>query len=59
MTSPKIDAARLTLALNELRLPTIKTLWPSFAAQADKEGWRRDRFVRRSWEIQCAQLPSR
>ena len=39
MTSPEIDAARLTLALNELRLPAIKTLWPRFAEQADKEGW--------------------
>ena len=39
MTSLNIDAARLTLALNELRLPAIKTLWPRFAEQADKEGW--------------------
>ena len=39
MTSPNIDAARLTMALNELRLPAIKTLWPRFAEQADKEGW--------------------
>mgnify|MGYP001824754585 CR=1 FL=1 len=39
MTTPNIDAARLTLALNELRLPAIKTLWPRFAEQADKEGW--------------------
>ncbi len=23
-----IDAGRLTLALNELRLPAIKTIWP-------------------------------
>jgi hypothetical protein len=39
MTSSDIDAARLTLALNELRLPAIKALWPRFAEQADKEGW--------------------
>jgi DNA replication protein DnaC len=39
MTSREIDAARLTLALNELRLPAIKALWPRFAEQADKEGW--------------------
>jgi DNA replication protein DnaC len=25
--------------LNELRLPTIKTLWPRFAETADREGW--------------------
>ena len=45
MTSPKIDAARLTLALNELRLPAIKALWPSFAEQADKEGWSAARLL--------------
>lgn len=39
MTSPNIDATRLTMALNELRLPAMKALWPRFAEQADKEGW--------------------
>ena len=39
MTVAEIDTARLTLALNELRLPAIKALWPRFAEQADKEGW--------------------
>ena len=39
MNTPDIDAARLTLALTELRLPAIKALWPRFAEQADKEGW--------------------
>lgn len=34
-----LDAARLSLQLNELRLPAIKVLWPQFAEQADKEGW--------------------
>jgi DNA replication protein DnaC len=45
MTTTNIDAARLTLALNELRLPTIKALWPRFAEQADKEGWRAARLL--------------
>ena len=40
-----IDAARLGLMLNELRLPTIKTVWPDFAARADKEGWPAARFL--------------
>lgn len=26
-----VDEARLGIMLNELRLPTIKTLWPQFA----------------------------
>jgi DNA replication protein DnaC len=34
-----IDAGRLSLALNDLRLPAIKLIWPDFAARADKEGW--------------------
>ena len=45
MTSTDIDAARLTLALNELRLPAIKALWPRCAEQADKEGWRAARLL--------------
>ena len=40
-----IDAGRLTLALNELRLPAIKTIWPDFAVRADKEGWPAARFL--------------
>jgi hypothetical protein len=39
MTSSQTDAAPLNLALTELRLPTIKALWPRLAEQADKEGW--------------------
>lgn len=37
MTQP-VDAARLGLILNELRLPAIRQLWSSFAERADKEG---------------------
>ena len=40
-----IDSARLTLLLNELRLPTIKVNWPDLARQADKEGWPAARFL--------------
>ena len=38
-TPPSIDTAALDLMLSELRLPTIKALWPQFTAQADREGW--------------------
>ena len=41
----RIDEARLGIMLNELRLPTIKTLWPQFAEQADREGWPAARFL--------------
>ena len=43
--SETIDAARLSFILNELRLPTIKHLWPKFAARSDKEGWPAARFL--------------
>ncbi len=32
------------IMLNELRLPTIKTLWPRFAEAADRDGWPAARF---------------
>ena len=31
ITPQAVDAARLSLLLNELRLPAIKTVWPQFA----------------------------
>lgn len=37
--SPQVDAARLAIMLTELRLPTIKAIWPKFTGQADQEGW--------------------
>lgn len=40
-----IDAGRLSLMLNDLRLPTIKQVWPEFAARSDKEGWPAARFL--------------
>ena len=39
------DAARIELLLAELRLPAIKQVWASLAAQADKEGWPAGRFL--------------
>ena len=40
-----IDEARLGLLLSDLRLPTIKHIWPRFAERADKEGWPASRFL--------------
>jgi DNA replication protein DnaC len=44
-TANPVDTARLSLLLNELRLPAIKTLWPRLAEQSDKEGWPAARFL--------------
>ena len=44
-TAYPIDEARLGIMLNELRLPTIKSIWPQFAEAADREGWPAARFL--------------
>lgn len=54
-----IDEARLGIMLNELRLPTIKTLWPQFAEQADKEGWPAARFLSAIAEHELAERDRR
>jgi DNA replication protein DnaC len=60
MTSPDaIDTGRLSLALNDLRLPAIKTIWPDFAARADKEGWPAARFLAALAEYEMAERASR
>ena len=59
MTSPQADAARLNLALTELRLPTIKALWPHFAEQADKEGWPAARLLNALLEHELAERDRR
>ena len=40
-----VDAARLSLMLAELRLPTVRQLWQDFARRADAEGWTAARFL--------------
>ena len=47
MSSPASIDTTLNLMLSELRLPTIKALWPQFTAQADREGWPRRASVDR------------
>ncbi|HSP23652.1 MAG TPA: IS21-like element helper ATPase IstB [Saliniramus sp.] len=59
MKNDQIDAGRLTLALNELRLPTIKVIWPDFAARADKEGWPAARFLAALAEHEMAERATR
>src|SRR5262249_24737027 len=49
------DAARIELLLAELRLPAIKQVWASLAAQADKEGWPAGRFLAALAEYEVAE----
>jgi DNA replication protein DnaC len=54
-----IDSARLTLILNELRLPAIKQGWAAFAERADKEGWPAARFLAALAEHEVAERDRR
>jgi DNA replication protein DnaC len=54
-----IDAGRLTLALNDLRLPAIRLVWPDLAARADEEGWPAARFLAALAEHEIAERANR
>ena len=56
---PSIDSARLTLMLNELRLPAIKQDWATFAERADKESWPAARFLTTLAEHEVAERDRR
>jgi DNA replication protein DnaC len=58
-TGSPVDAARLSLLLNELRLPAIKVMWQQFAEQADKEGWPAARFLAAITEHELAERDRR
>jgi DNA replication protein DnaC len=59
MTQTPIDHARLNLLLTELRLPTMKSLYPDFTAQADKEGWPAARLLATLTEHEIAERARR
>jgi DNA replication protein DnaC len=59
MTTDLIDAGRLSLALNDLRLPAIKLVWPDLAARADKEAWPAARFLAALAEHELAERAHR
>ena len=58
-TARTVDAQRLTLLLNELRLPAIKQIWPDFAARADKEAWPAARLLAALAEHEVAERDRR
>ena len=57
--SQDIDAARLTLILNDLRLPAIKQGWSTIAERSDKEGWPAARFLATLAEHEIAERDRR
>jgi DNA replication protein DnaC len=58
-TNTTIDPAKLSLLLNELRLPATKVMWPQFAERADKEGWPAARFLAALAENELAERDRR
>ena len=44
-TTNTVDAARVELLLNELRLPSMRLRWVKLVEQSDKEGWPAARFL--------------
>ena len=59
MNNNIVDPARLSLLLNELRLPASKVIWPQFADQADKEAWPAARFLAALAEHELAERDRR
>ena len=53
-TTMTVDAARVELLLSELRLPSMKAIWPRLAAQSDKEGWPAAKFLAAQAEHEVA-----
>jgi len=58
-TTRPIDTQRLTLILNDLRLPAIKQAWPDFTARADQEKWPAARFLAALVEHEIAERDRR
>ena len=52
-------AARLPMMLTELRLPSIKRLWPNLAAQSDREGWPAEKLLAMLLEHEIAEREQR
>ena len=53
------DAARLSIMLTELRLPTVRRLWEAIGAQSDREGWPAVRLLSVLFEHEIAERESR
>jgi DNA replication protein DnaC len=58
-TQATVDAQRVSLILNDLRLPAIKLVWADFAARADKEGWPGARLIATLAEHEVAERDRR
>src|SRR5258708_19585148 len=55
----EFDATRLSLLLNDLRLPAIKQIWSAFAERSDTEGWPAARLLMALAEHEVAERDRR
>jgi len=55
----KREKALLPLVLGELRLPTIKKLWPDLADEASRKGWTGPEYLLRLCELEVAERHQR
>ncbi len=58
-TTRMVDAQRLSLIFNDLRLPAIKRDWPGFTTRADKEAWPAARLLATLAEHEIAERDRR
>ena len=54
-----VDASRLPLLLQELRLPAIAALWQQFTERADREGWPSARLLAALAELELGERAQR
>ena len=54
-----VEAARLPLLLQDLRLPTVASLWQTFTERADREGWPSARLLAALAELELAERARR
>ncbi|HVB17837.1 MAG TPA: ATP-binding protein [Stellaceae bacterium] len=54
-----VDAAKLPVMLNALRLPTIGRIWQEFGDRADREGWGSARFLAAMCDHELAERAAR
>lgn len=59
MSDHTIDVTRLSVLLNELRLPAVKHAWEAIAKRSDKEGWPAARLLATLAEHELAERDRR
>ena len=56
---PTADEVKLGLMFSQLRLPSMKQMWPSFAERSDREGWPAAQLLGALAELELAEREQR